>query len=171
MGPEPTIRDADEGDIQAICGFGEAYIRPHYTPLIGADAADRQVRRWWNETEIGDAVALGAVVIAELDGRIVGVGQRGRDGINHAIYKLYVHPEHRGRGLGPRLISSLVRQLPEGVDEMYIEHVAANERAGKFYEREGYVVDRIEPSPTGDPARATVWRIRRLDGTRACLET
>jgi hypothetical protein len=48
------------------------------------------------------------------------------------------------------------------VERLYIEHFAANERAGAFYEREGYGVERTEPSPNGDPALAVVWRVRRL---------
>ncbi len=46
-------------DVGAICRFGEAHIRPHYAPLIGAVAADEQVRRWWNETHVDAAVAEG----------------------------------------------------------------------------------------------------------------
>ena len=61
-----------------ICAFGERHIRPHYTPLIGAEATDAQVRHWWNGTAI---------------------------------------------------------------------------------EREGFPVDRIEPSPTGDPGLGVVWRV------------
>ena len=34
---EPVVRDAEHGDVAAICRFGEAHIRPHYAPLIGAD--------------------------------------------------------------------------------------------------------------------------------------
>jgi ribosomal protein S18 acetylase RimI-like enzyme len=45
---------------------------------------------------------------------------------------------------------------------LYIEQFAANERAGAFYERLGFTVERIEASPTGDPALAVVWRARRL---------
>lgn len=159
---EPAVRDAGGDDIAAICRFGEAYVRPHYTPLIGAAAADEQVRRWWNETHIGAAVAGGLVVVAEQDGQIVGVGQRGRRGEDHVVYKLYVHPGHRGRGLGPRLIDALIGRLPTTADRLYVEHFAANGRAGAFYEREGFVVRRIEPSSTGDPALGVVWRARRL---------
>jgi GNAT superfamily N-acetyltransferase len=160
---EPVVRDAGHGDVIAICRFGEAHIRPHYAPLIGAAAADAQVRTWWNETHIAAAVADGLVVLAEEDGQVVGVGQRGRRGADHVIYKLYVHPQRRGHGLGPRLIDALTRQLPAGADRLYIEHFAANERASAFYEREGFAAQRFEPSPTGNPALGVVWRVRRLE--------
>ncbi len=155
---EPVVRDAGHDDVAAICRFGEAHIRPHYSPLIGADAADQQVRKWWNETQIGAAVTDGMMVVAEADGQLVGVGQRGRRGADHVVYKLYVHPEHRGRGLGPQLLDALIRRLPADADRLYIEHFVGNERAGKFYEREGFIVERIEASPTDDAALGVVWR-------------
>lgn len=159
---EPVVRVAGDGDVIAVCRFGAAHIRPHYAPLIGAAAAEEQVRRWWSETQIGAAVAAGLVVVAEEDGQLVGVGQRGRRGTDHVVYKLYVHPRCRGRGLGVRLIDALTAQLPADADRLHIEHFAANERAGGFYEREGFTVQRIEPSPTGNPALAVVWRARPL---------
>jgi hypothetical protein len=116
----PVVRDAGPADVAGICAFGETHIRPHYTPLIGAGAADAQVRHWWNETAIGAAVAAGLVVVADTGGQVVGVGQRGRN---------------------------------------------ANERAGAFYEREGFPVERIEPRPTDDPGLGVVWRVRPLTRT------
>lgn len=160
--PQPHVRDAEPADVPAICRFGEAHIPPHYAPLIGAEAADAQVRNWWSQTQISAAVAAGLVVVAEADGEVIGVGQRGRAGDDHVVYKLYVHPEHRGSGLGPRLLDALIAQLPPDVDRLYIEHFAANERAGDFYDREGFTVERVEPSPTQDPALAVVWRARDL---------
>jgi GNAT superfamily N-acetyltransferase len=151
--------------VAGICAFGETHIRPHYTPLIGAGAADAQVRHWWNESSIGAAVSAGLVVVAAVDGQVVGVGQRGRNGTAHVVYKLYVSPEHRNSGLGPRLLEALTRQLPPDADRLYIEHFAANERAGAFYEREGFPVERIEPSPTDDPGLGVVWRVRPLTRT------
>jgi ribosomal protein S18 acetylase RimI-like enzyme len=159
---EPVVRAAEHDDVAAICRFGEAHIRPHYAPLIGAEAADEQVRRWWNETHVGAAVAEGLVVVAEADRQILGVGQRGRRGADHVVYKLYVHPEHRGRGLGPQLLDAITMQLPADADRLYIEHFVANERAGAFYEREGFTVERIESSPREDPALGMVWRARHL---------
>jgi GNAT superfamily N-acetyltransferase len=159
---EPVLRTAGPDDVAAICAFGEAHVRAHYAPLIGAAAADGQVRSWWNATHVGGAVADGRVLVAESGGRVVGVGQRGRNGADHVVYKLYVHPGHRGRGLGVRLLDALVGALPADADRLYIEHFAANERAGAFYEREGYAVERIEPSATDDPGLGVVWRVRSL---------
>ncbi len=71
---EPAVRDAEHDDVAAICRFGKAHIRPHYAPLIGAEAADEQVRRWWNETHVGAAVAAGLVVVAEPTGSLSASG-------------------------------------------------------------------------------------------------
>ncbi|MFC0547142.1 GNAT family N-acetyltransferase [Kutzneria chonburiensis] len=155
---ELLVRTADSGDVEAICQFGETYIPPHYASLIGAEAAEAQVRSWWNKAHIEAAVAAGLMVVAVDNHQVIGVGQRAEN----VIYKLYTHPAHRSRGLGPRLLAALVGQLPAGTDRVCIEHFAANERAGAFYEREGFPVERIEPSPTGNPALAIVWRARSL---------
>ncbi|WP_372432843.1 GNAT family N-acetyltransferase [Arthrobacter tumbae] len=159
---ELVVGDAEYDDVMAICRFGEAHVRSHYAPLIGVDAADDQVRRWWNDAHIAAAAGKGLIVVAEVDGQVVGVGQRGRSGDNHVIYKLYVHPQHRGRGLGPQLLDALTKRLPPEAEKLYIEHFAANDRAGAFYEREGFTVERVEPSPTDDSALEIVWRVRDL---------
>ncbi len=159
---EPDVRVAEPADVAGICEFGEAHIRAHYAPLIGEDAADAQVRDWWNSTRLAAAVDAGVVVVAEADGDLVGVGQRGRNGEEHVVYKLYVHPLCRGRGIGRLLLAALTDQLPPDADRLYIEHFAANGRAGAFYEREGYAVERVVPSASGDPARDVVWRVRRF---------
>ncbi|MGI5501098.1 GNAT family N-acetyltransferase [Lentzea sp. CA-135723] len=138
----PVVRDARPEDVVGICRFGEAHVEPHYAPLIGAEAAAAQVTRWWNEEQIAAAVSGGLVVVAVVGERIVGVGQRGRRGEDHVIYKLYVDPALRGGGIGPRLIGALVAHV--GAAEFYVEHFAANERAGAFYEREGFEVRRVE---------------------------
>lgn len=157
---EPRIRDAELDDVGDICGFGEAHIPEHYAPILGEELANAQVEHWWNEAHIGAAVDAGTVVVAEAGGEVVGVGQRGRAGTDHVIYKLYVHPTWRGHGLGPRLIDRLVQQLPPEAERIGVEHFAGNERAAAFYAREGFDVERIEPGPT--PALAVVWRARAV---------
>jgi hypothetical protein len=83
----PVLRVAEQDDVGAICRFGVAYVHPHYAPLIGAAAADGEVRSWWNEPDVQAAVARGLVVVAEADGDLVGVGQRGRRDSDHVLRK------------------------------------------------------------------------------------
>lgn len=161
-GPEAVVRTAEASDVPAVCAFGEEVVPLHYAPLIGEAAAAAQVRDWWSATSIAAAVGGGLVVVAAIDGRVVGVGQRGVSAGEHVIYKLYVRPEHRSFGLGVRLLDALVARMPPDADRVGVEHFAANARAGAFYEREGFVVERIEPSPSGDAALDVVWRFRRL---------
>jgi len=139
----PIVRNADRGDVMAICRFGEARVRAHYAPLIGEEEAARQVRMWWNTTNIAGAVARGAVVVAENGGRLAGVAQRDFDGGEQVIRKLYALPRHRG--LGSRLLGVLIGRLPADVERVYAEHPVADESAGVFFEREGFAVERIEP--------------------------
>lgn len=150
-----VVRPATPQDIAAICRFGEEHIPPLYTPLIGAEAAAGQLR-FWTETQITRAVTRELVVVAEADGRIAGVGQRGRrvpgEDSDHVIYKLYLHPGVRGHGIGPRLIAALTAQMD--ADKVYIEHFVENERAAKFYEREGFQVELVE--------HGIVWRSRPI---------
>ncbi|MFJ8917264.1 GNAT family N-acetyltransferase [Amycolatopsis sp. NPDC102389] len=153
----PVVRNADRDDVMAICRFGEEYVRARYAPLIGEEAAALQVRRWWNETNIAGAVARGSIVVAGDGGRLAGVGQCGLDAGEHVICKLYAHPGHRG--LDARLLDVLIGRLPADAGRVYAEHLAADERAGAFFEREGFTVARIEPSATGDPRLDVVRRL------------
>jgi len=157
-----AVRDAAADDVRRICAFGAAHVPAHYAPLIGAAAAERQVTRWWGEAQIEPAVSGGLVVVAEAAGRLVGVAQRGRHGADHVLYKLYLDPGSRGLGLGPRLIEAVIQRLPADASRLFVEHVASNTRAGAFYAREGFVVERVERSGTS-AALDVVWRVRHLE--------
>src|SRR5690606_36709994 len=80
---DAVVRNAVPVDVAAICRFGERYIEDHYTPIIGPEAAAAQVRDWWNAETIAAAVDAGLVVVAEVEGEILGVAQRGRHGDGH----------------------------------------------------------------------------------------
>ncbi len=156
-----TVREAEPADVAGICAFGARVVPDVYRPLIGDEGARHQVDAWWTEERMGTAVGGGQVVVAELDGGIVGVGERGEWEGDHVIWKLYVDPELRGRGIGKDLIAGLVAQLPADATRFCVEHFAANERAGRFYAREGFRRMRVAHSAS-DPAQDVVWRVREL---------
>jgi GNAT superfamily N-acetyltransferase len=162
MTVETEIRVATSDDVSAICKFGRDVVRPHYEPIVGREHALAQVGQWWSESYLRQAVKAQLVIVADAAGEVVGVAQRGRSGADDVIYKLYVRPAERGHGLGPRLIAAIVEQLPANADRVWVEQLAANTRAAAFYQREGFIVERVEPSAGGDARTAQVWYSRAI---------
>jgi GNAT superfamily N-acetyltransferase len=162
-----TVRTAGPGDLPAVEAFGAAHIPDVYTPLIGADAAAAQLATWWTEAYLAPVIGAHLLLVAERDGRLVGVAQHGRLGHDHVVFKLYVAPSERGTGLGPRLLAAVEAALPPDADRLVVEHLAANRRAAAFYARERFAVDRVEPHESGDERRATVWRSRERGRARS----
>jgi ribosomal protein S18 acetylase RimI-like enzyme len=58
--------------------------------------------------------------------------------------QLFVAPGHQGRSLGRRLLALTRQLLP---DEIWLRCVRENEKAWRWYEREGFVFEREAPEP------------------------
>ncbi len=151
------VRDATAADVAAIVAFGAAHVPDHYRPLIGDEAAQAQVDVWWTNDRIGPAAADGRVAVAEDGGEIVGVAEWSMYDGTPVIWKLYVHPERRRRGIGARLLRHVVAQVPPGTKRLRVEHFAANTRAGRFYDRESFRYVETVPHAS-DPRQSVVWR-------------
>jgi GNAT superfamily N-acetyltransferase len=94
----------------------------------------------------------GAVLVAELDGEVVGVCQlvvfrhvQVRGGLCAEIESVHVHPDHRGRGIGSVLVRDAVsRARTLGCYRVQLTSNRARTEAHHFYERLGF-----EPSHVG----------------------
>jgi SAM-dependent methyltransferase/GNAT superfamily N-acetyltransferase len=162
MPRDVTIAPADAGDVAAVSAFGAEHVPPHYAPLIGEERARALVRDWWSPPYLGEAVGAGELLLAHDGDQLIGVAQWGLLGGDPVLWKLYVHPEHRGGGVGVQLLDAVISAIPSGSTRLLTEHVAGNERAAAFYAREGFEVVRVEDDPDGLDAAALVWRARPL---------
>lgn len=72
--------------------------------------------------------------------------------------QLFVAPEHQGRNLGRRLLAFTRQLLP---DEIWLRCVRENEKAWRWYEREGFVLEKeaVEPM-TGFVMKYYRWKRR-----------
>jgi GNAT superfamily N-acetyltransferase len=63
---------------------------------------------------------------------------------NRYLDQLFVAPEYQGHGLGRRLLAFTRQNLP---DELWLRCVRENEKAWRWYEREGFVFEKeaVEP--------------------------
>ena len=73
--------------------------------------------------------------------------------------QLFVAPAHQGRSLGRQLLAFTRTQLP---DEIHLRCVRENEKAWRWYEREGFVFEKEQLEPmTGLVMKHYRWRKQR----------
>jgi ribosomal protein S18 acetylase RimI-like enzyme len=147
-----TLRPGTVDDIPAFRALGEAVVPPTYGP-IDAAYAQRMLDEWWVAERFEASLAVNAHLVAEHDGAVVAMAAFGRLSRSHrdfphvagdreVMWKLYVHPDHQGRGLGSRLLAE-VESMVEG-DELWLEIVDGNDQARDFYLAHGFAeVERV----------------------------
>ena len=144
--PVVTVRPGTLDDVPAFRALGEAVVPPTYGP-IDAAYARRMLDEWWVPKVFETSLARNPHLVAEVDGEVVALANLGRlsqsyrdfphvSGDREVMWKLYVHPDHQGRGIGRRLLAE-VEQLVEG-DELWLEVVDGNEQAHDFYRGLGF---------------------------------
>jgi RimJ/RimL family protein N-acetyltransferase len=108
-------------------------------------------------------------LVAEADGEIVGVANVGpaRDEPDAGeLFTIYVLPSWWGTEVGQRLLERAHGELSGKYAEGVLTVLAANGRARRFYERNGWTLDgvHVEPHFGGHPTEVARYR-RRFDAT------
>ncbi len=162
--PAIEVRRATAEDAAEIAGVHTASAAAAYAGIAPPDphALQRRTAMWG--TLVVDPTAPSLVAVA--DGRIVGVANLGpaRDGSGDGeLRTLYVEPEWWGSGAGQLLMGHAHAELAAGYDEAVLTVLAANPRARRFYERNGWrFEDEVVEMHFGDiPTRVAHYR-RRL---------
>jgi len=70
--------------------------------------------------------------------------------------QLFVAPDYQGKGLGKRLLAFARERMP---NEIWLRCVRENDKAWRWYEREGFVFEKEEVSPmTGFMMKTYRWK-------------
>lgn len=82
---------------------------------------------------------LGASQVAMLDGHLIGAVLAGHDGRRGLLYHLAVSPDHRGNGIGRRLVHESLRVLKDqGIRRVLILVACDNPGGREFWSRGGW---------------------------------
>ena len=129
--PEIDTRPATAADIDRVLALWAVGRTAHATTEDRRDAVARLVER--------DSEAL---LIAELDGELVGALIAGWDGWRGNMYRLAVEPSRRRRGIGMALVRAGEESLRRrGAGRVTALVAFEDDQAGGFWDRAGYPQD------------------------------
>lgn len=150
-----TIRPGTVDDAAGLVELGRVVIPATYGPISPAEA-ERTLTTWWTEEALAES--LGRIphwVAEDVAGRVVGISNLGSRGDRRVLWKLYVHPDQQGTGLGRALLDRVVDET--GAESLWLSYVDGNTHAAGFYVAQGFVEQEREPDP---PYPDQVWMRR-----------
>ena len=132
MTDEPAVRTAEPADGDRVLDVAESAMTTSYAlspgeieSLVEAEYGEDA---WERKSGDEDAVLL----VAELDGSVVGVIDAAADG-EATIRRLYVDPEQRGLGVGTALVEAMLDELDDrNADPVHALVVADDTESGDF---------------------------------------
>jgi len=109
---------------------------------------------WWRARWRSELVPAAAIVIAEIDGNIVGFVTV--DPRTLYLDQIVVAPERWRAGIGAALLAEAKRLSPEGLD---LDVNIDNARAIAFYDQQGFSITGAGVNPiSGKPVHRMSWR-------------
>jgi ribosomal-protein-alanine N-acetyltransferase len=132
----------------------------------------------WSERVLSEELSLADrryVVAAEPDGPVVGYGGVMLVGDDAHVMTMAVHPAHRRRGLGTRLLLWMVdAAMGAGAVHLTLEVRVSNDAARSLYERFGFERVGVRRGYYGDEDALIMWAVdvdrddarRRLEAIR-----
>jgi len=139
------VREAEAEDAAAFVGAYEAAWDAMAAPLVAkrlADFVSFDDRVESFRAGLAQRSDDSRILVAERDGKIVGVATCVRDGETCELRSLYVVPDAWGTGVAKPLMDVGLDAMRErGAREATLWVVEANTRARRFYEREGWTPD------------------------------
>jgi len=150
-----AIRPATAADVPDMQALGQVVWPVTYEHFAGADHVAANLAAWWTAEALTASLAESAAVLVAVDGaRVVGLVEVGEYDGDPVMWKLYVHPDRHGEGIGSALLAAALAALPAESAPLRTEYTAGNEPAGRWYAARGFV----ETSREGTPGvLQTVW--------------
>jgi ribosomal protein S18 acetylase RimI-like enzyme len=145
------VETATHEDVEAIERVARASWEHDYPKILSSESLQSGVEEWYSADHIRDSVdwPRASVLVARDGDTVVGfvhaVLDADRDEGN--LLRLYVGPDHRGRGVGTALFEAVREELSgRGADRLRAMVLAANEVGNGFYEHLGF--ERVGTSET-----------------------
>lgn len=132
------IRHAETEDVKEIRKVAMKSWVDTYRDFISEESIREVVDDWYDTHDLLDQVKDPVFFVAEDEGEIIGFIHASEDTKSH-LHRLYLLPEHQGKGLGSRLYKKMIEELKKnGVEEIELEVLAKNSKGLGFYREKGF---------------------------------
>ena len=136
------IRDAAQGDIAGITAIYNDAVA-HSTAIWNETTVDAANRLAW----LADRQRAGypVLVAVDPDGEVLGYASFGDwrpfEGFRHTVeHSVYIHPEQRGKKLGPQLLAELIKRARACDKHVMVAAIESGNQASiRLHERLGFV--------------------------------
>lgn len=140
------IRPATDDDVAAIHEVATAAWETDYPGIVSHERTTEAAREWYDPDRMRRAIddARTVVLVGDLTGEVVGFSHAAvsTERPTGSILRLYVHPDHRRRGLGSNLLEETIDALRDrDVERVEAMVLAENERGNEFYREAGFRMD------------------------------
>lgn len=148
------LQPCTSADLELTYAITQRAMQPHVEQTWGAwnEAEQRQKHRdnftpHTHRLVLIDGAVAGMIAVEEEPGFLW-------------LVKLYLEPDHRGRGLGSALLEQVLRQASNSGRRVRLRVLRVNTRARQLYERHGFRVVQASPErffmETGAPVPGSI---------------
>ncbi|MDC5695841.1 GNAT family N-acetyltransferase [Intrasporangium calvum] len=156
-----VVRAAEGNDLDAVLSIGHRTWPIIHEPIAGLDYVAMGLAKWWTSDVVAASIRQGRTIVAELDGIVVGMAAFGTQDADLVLWKLYVLPEHHGRGVGSALMDAVLDRAREaGHTRVTVAYPDGNAYAARFHRAHGFIETHREASGSGLPD--TIWMVREI---------
>ena len=139
------IRKAELAEVDAVRQIGVTTWPVAYAGLASEEFITDGIAQWWSREVVEWGIRNGITLVAAEGDDLVGMVGLGPEGDSWVMWKLYVLPEHQGKGIGTALLDAAIAALPEGTTELLLDVLVTNEKAIGFYRAHGFTEARATP--------------------------
>lgn len=135
------IRRAGADDAEAIRAVARASWTADYPTILSRETAESGVDEWYEPAQLRTELDRPAtcVFVAEQEGDVVGFVHALWNREEGVVFRVYVHPDHRGAGLGTDLVEHVRTAMESrGATHLTAMVLADNEIGQGFYESLGF---------------------------------
>ncbi|WP_371401617.1 GNAT family N-acetyltransferase [Kribbella sp. NBC_00662] len=158
-----AVRRAELSDVDAIRQIGLTTWPVAYAGLVPEAFITHGLAEWWSVEAVERGISRGITLVAADGDALVGMVGLGREEDFWVMWKLYVLPDHQGKGVGKALLDAAIAALPDGTPELLLDVLVANDQAIGFYRSQGFT--EAKRTPDRDLGVELMWMVIDLDRT------